>query len=84
MLLKDENILITLILGASKKKVTLTANSFQKEESLMDFLHQQNYPITSSCRGLGICKKCLVNESQLSCQIKLKDCHNKEFKISYL
>lgn len=41
--------------------------------SLMNFLMANKITIASSCGGEGTCKKCIVNQTQLSCQILIKD-----------
>jgi hypothetical protein len=46
----------------------------ERNLSLMDYLRKQNIPIASACYGEGVCKKCIVNDELLSCQIKVKDC----------
>jgi ferredoxin len=56
------------------------------ELSLMDFLHQNDIPIASSCSGEGVCEKCIVNGDILSCQLSLKEFLEKfkEVQVSYL
>jgi Na+-transporting NADH:ubiquinone oxidoreductase subunit NqrF len=56
--------------------------------TLMDFLMFHKITIASSCAGAGTCKKCNVNDSLLSCQVKLKEFVKDEevsrVEISYL
>lgn len=46
--------------------------NFPDNLSLMDFLRDNEITIASSCSGVGTCQKCVVNKTQLSCQITLK------------
>jgi uncharacterized 2Fe-2S/4Fe-4S cluster protein (DUF4445 family) len=39
---------------------------------LMDFLRAQGIPVASSCGGDGVCRKCVVNEDVLSCQVTVE------------
>ena len=39
--------------------------------SLLDYLNKQNQGIASSCLGEGVCKKCIINQDVLSCQLCL-------------
>lgn len=65
---------LTIKGSASQKSTTLTPLSSELELSLMDFLIKHGFTIASSCSGEGICKKCVVNDDLISCQIKVKDC----------
>jgi len=76
---------------ASQKVIFETAVSEDETDmSIMDFLHQHGVPIASSCRGEGVCKKCIVNEDVLSCQLSLKNLYLRcskdkiEINVSYL
>ncbi len=83
---------IVLFGGASEKIIaTFKIQEKDYEKNLMNYLHAQNINIASSCRGEGICQKCLIfiNEKPLlSCQKKISDIfHNTEsieLKVSYL
>lgn len=75
------------VIGLASKKENIIAPSPEELKlTVMDFLLKRGYPIASSCSGEGICKKCVVNEVLVSCQIKLEDFleQNSEIKISYL
>jgi len=66
---------ITFIGNASKKREELHFTAVNTNESLMDFLRSKSFPIASSCYGEGICKKCVINlngNEEISCQISLK------------
>jgi Na+-transporting NADH:ubiquinone oxidoreductase subunit NqrF len=58
------------------------------QETLMDFLRSQKIPIASSCFGEGVCRRCKVSETVLSCQIKVFELFDidemKEITIDYL
>jgi Na+-transporting NADH:ubiquinone oxidoreductase subunit NqrF len=56
--------------------------------SLMEFLRSQKIPVASSCFGEGVCRRCKVSETILSCQVKVFElfkAHNDlEITIDYL
>lgn len=41
-------------------------------ENLMSFLRSKGVPIASSCGGDGVCRKCVVNGDNMSCQMSLR------------
>jgi len=59
-------------------------------KSLLELLRLNSIPIASSCYGEGICKKCVINDGIISCQIFVKDfikdskIHNNIIIIDYL
>ena len=56
--------------GASKrvfKEIPVTEGDLIRE--LMAFLRVNKVPIASSCLGEGFCRRCIVCENVLSCQI---------------
>ncbi len=55
--------------------------------TMLQWLRDHNIPIASSCRGLGICDKCLINERHLSCEYTVKrylDEVGTQVNVSYL
>ncbi len=55
---------------ASQKMV----GEFQVEDpqaNLMEFLRHRGVPIASSCGGDGVCRKCVVNGEEMSCQLSV-------------
>lgn len=69
---------------ASKKEWQLTVKRHHLHLSLMDFLILNKFPIASSCRGEGSCRKCVYDENELSCQIKMKTLlESKNLKVSF-
>ena len=77
--------------ASSKKKYLRLKDRDDLKLSLLSYLESCNIPIASSCNGEGICKKCIVGDDLLSCQINLKDfldSFNEEdsptIKVSYL
>ncbi|MBD64289.1 MAG: hypothetical protein CME62_03730 [Halobacteriovoraceae bacterium] len=63
-----------IILGVvSQTQRELTLKESDQNLSLLEILRINSIPIASSCDGEGICKKCLVNDELISCQIKVKD-----------
>ncbi len=61
--------------AASQKEIKkiLIPDEFEKNLSVMEFLISNSITIASSCSGVGSCKKCIINENILSCQITLKE-----------
>ena len=57
----------------SQTQRELTLKESDQNLSLLEILRINSIPIASSCDGEGICKKCLVNDELISCQIKVKD-----------
>ncbi|MDD4976335.1 MAG: hypothetical protein PHY93_18395 [Bacteriovorax sp.] len=64
---------ITVAGLASQKiiKIIPITNNLPPELSLMNFLIANGVTIASSCGGVGVCNKCLLNRTVLSCQITL-------------
>ncbi|MFZ4714832.1 MAG: hypothetical protein ACOYL6_14030 [Bacteriovoracaceae bacterium] len=60
---------LTVYGKASGKSWTLTVSDSEQNMTLMDFLISRDIRIASSCSGEGFCKKCMVNEDLISCQI---------------
>jgi hypothetical protein len=58
---------------ASGQNFQLVVEPFELSMTLMNFLISHNYRIASSCSGEGVCKKCIVNKTIVSCQIKVED-----------
>jgi hypothetical protein len=71
---------------ASQKESSLIVTVDDLTLSLIDFLIKNQIPVASSCSGEGICKKCVINEEILSCQITVKEFLLKKInvKINYL
>ncbi|MGZ3788072.1 MAG: 2Fe-2S iron-sulfur cluster-binding protein [Bacteriovorax sp.] len=63
------------VLGLASKKIVKSIpvpEPVPKDLTLMDFLVENGITIASSCAGAGRCRKCVVNQTLLSCQITLK------------
>ena len=84
---------ITIVGLASMKTVkiiplTTILKKDGEELTLMDFLISNGIHIATSCKGLGICHKCFVNQSITSCQITLTEFINTtpslRVEVSYL
>ncbi len=69
---KDSHI---AILGLASGKVfkELAYSESDLGRDLMAYLRAHGVPIASSCLGEGFCRRCLVNEELLSCQISLRE-----------
>lgn len=53
------------------KEITLKEEDLKK--TILEFLQDNHIPIASSCMGEGICRKCVINDSMLSCFKLVKD-----------
>lgn len=78
-----------IIFGRSSKKIIARLEVREDETlDLMTFLRNNNIPIASSCYGEGVCNKCIINETLLTCQISVKDYLNAykdaTINVSYL
>ena len=64
-----------LILGkASGKTWELMIDSdVDLDTVLWAYLELKGHRLASSCLGLGICKKCIINNGLLACQLSLSD-----------
>lgn len=74
---------------ASGKETILYPKAFDLNLNLMDYLIKAGFTIASSCSGEGVCRKCVVNEDLVSCQMMVADflnlnTENSEIRISYL
>jgi len=58
---------------ASKKEWELIVKLHHQSLSLLDFLTLNKFPIASSCRGEGTCKKCVYDDEKLSCQVTMDE-----------
>jgi ferredoxin len=74
---------ITLIGGASSKRWQFEVSEEDLSMTLLEFLQSREVPIASSCGGLGVCEKCLYNESELACQIKMEEI-DFDIEVAYL
>lgn len=74
---------VTIRKLASKKQETIPVNENEIGMTLLEFLKLKGFPIASSCSGKGICKKCVFNKAQLSCEIKVSSIKDK-IQIDYL
>lgn len=71
---------------SSGKVITLEISPKHQSIKLLDFLRVSGIPIASSCRGEGICRLCVVNESILSCEVTVQEyleLHGKTIRLSY-
>jgi Na+-transporting NADH:ubiquinone oxidoreductase subunit NqrF len=65
--------LITVRGIVSKKETRLKVSDQDLDKNLMVFLQENGFPIASSCRGEGVCQKCILSNEILSCSINVKD-----------
>lgn len=72
---------------SSKKTIKLKLSNTDLSKTLMDYLRENNIPIASSCRGEGICKKCVISKTILSCSLTVQeqvDKFGRDVSVSYL
>jgi Na+-transporting NADH:ubiquinone oxidoreductase subunit NqrF len=72
------------VYGKASKKIILSRiiNNEIAQTNCMEWLILNKITIASSCNGSGVCKKCVINNNQLSCQLKLFEIANSEGQIS--
>ncbi len=58
---------------ASNKKWQFDACESEMKMNLLEFLESKQIPIASSCRGEGVCKKCIFNGCHLACQVSVEE-----------
>ena len=58
---------------ASGRNYSLEVKPSELTMPLMNFLIHHSFNIASSCSGEGVCKKCTVNKTIISCQIRVED-----------
>lgn len=79
---------LTIKGGASQKTVAIINCDGHENKNLMEFLRSQGIPLASSCFGMGICEKCVINENVLSCMFTvaqyIESTANQPIEISYL
>ena len=73
------------VVGLASGKVLGEFLIHDPHEKLLFFLLRHNLPIASSCAGEGVCRKCLVSDDILSCQITVQEWpEGKNVEINYL
>jgi len=74
--------------GASGKIVATIDINGHEDENLMEFLRSQGIPLASSCLGMGVCEKCVINNDLLSCMYTvaqyIEKTSNQPIEISYI
>ncbi|GAB4015949.1 MAG: hypothetical protein Fur0010_15440 [Bdellovibrio sp.] len=73
---------------ASQQVITTITVQGDEDENLMEFLRSHGVPVASSCCGMGVCKKCVINGNILSCMTTIAEWIKKypqqRIEISYL
>jgi hypothetical protein len=64
---------ITIVGTASGRKQFLELSPLEMSDNLMDWLRKKNITIASSCDGEGVCKKCVIQNDWLTCQLTLEE-----------
>ena len=72
-----------IILGkASQTKQVLPVEENDLELSLLFFLQRHKIPVASSCRGIGVCRKCIFNDELLCCEILVSEAIDKNLTMT--
>ncbi len=66
---------------ASGKQIDKFTTQQTSQQNFLEILQDRGITIASSCFGEGVCKRCLINRSQLSCQLSPADISSESFKI---
>lgn len=64
---------ITIIGGASGRSEILPLEPEDLELKLLTYLRQHGITIASSCNGESICKKCVIQNGWLTCELTLEE-----------
>ena len=79
---------ITIYGQASGKSIFLKYDSEDLSMTLLEFLTKNGITIASSCNGQGVCKKCLIQNDWLTCELTLQEFMGRQsdgkILISYL
>lgn len=67
-----------LIMGSASQKILYQIkiselNEDDLQNNVLAFLQKIPLSIASSCKGVGFCQKCMINETIISCQLTLQD-----------
>lgn len=73
-----------IIYGNASHKTILKVQPHQSDLdlTLLEWLQKYKVPMASSCQGEGMCRKCVVNDQLLSCQVTVKSILNEGKKVS--
>lgn len=73
---------------ASGKSRFFTPEESELETDLLSWLRSRGVTIASSCDGEGVCKKCVIQNGWLTCELTLKDFLERQpdgiIQVSYL
>jgi len=58
---------------ASGKFFPVTFDATDLTTDLLTFLREKGITIASSCDGEGVCKKCVIQEGWLTCELTLEE-----------
>lgn len=73
------------VFGKASGRVIAELPVDDPSEMLMFFLLRHNLPIASSCAGDGVCRKCVLSDGRLSCQVSVEEAlSNGPVEFNYL
>ncbi len=58
---------------ASNKTIKEINISEDSNITILEILRANKIPVSSSCDGEGVCKKCIINGQIVSCQLTCRD-----------
>jgi Na+-transporting NADH:ubiquinone oxidoreductase subunit NqrF len=59
--------------NASGRSEFISYEDLDLHEVLLTFLRKKGITIASSCDGKGVCKKCVIQNDWLTCEMTLKE-----------
>lgn len=73
---------------ASGQSLFINFNEEDLQQNLLIFLRSKGVTIASSCDGNGVCRKCMIQNDWLTCEMTLKEFlqrqNDKRITINYL
>jgi Na+-transporting NADH:ubiquinone oxidoreductase subunit NqrF len=64
---------IIIVGNASKTRKAISVTPEDLKQNLLKWLRQNQVTIASSCDGEGVCKKCVIQNDWLTCQMTVED-----------
>lgn len=77
------------ILGSASNSLIkiITVSEQDDSKTILELLQENEIPVASSCMGEGVCERCIINDSVLSCLSLVSEIMSwdkKEISIAYL
>lgn len=79
-------IIIRGLASGTERKIPLSEN--EVSENLLNWLRKNEVLMASSCSGKGVCKKCVIQNDWVTCELTVKEFLDREptgiIEVSYL